>query len=128
MIKVSLISITLLFNIWNSQQDAVLVNISTAMKAGSSKELIKYCNSNLEIKMDGQTSNYSIAQAEVVLKDFFLKNPPKGFTYIHQGTSPEGMKYTIGSYTIDGGKYRVVMLIKKVKEDFKIDTINFTKE
>ncbi|WP_258100288.1 DUF4783 domain-containing protein [Marinoscillum pacificum] len=128
MIKVSLISITLLFNIWNSQQDAVLVNISTAMKAGSSKELIKYCNSNLEIKMDGQTSNYSIAQAEVVLKDFFLKNPPKGFSYIHQGTSPEGMKYTIGSYTIDGGKYRVVMLIKKVKEDFKIDTINFTKE
>tara|TARA_B100001245_G_C22826061_1_gene397393 strand:+ start:664 stop:1050 length:387 start_codon:yes stop_codon:yes gene_type:complete len=128
MIKVSLISITLLFNIWNIQQDAVLVNISTAMKAGSSKELIKYCNSNLEIKMDGQTSNYSIAQAEVVLKDFFLKNPPKGFTYIHQGTSPEGMKYTIGSYTIDGGKYRVVMLIKKVKEDFKIDTINFTKE
>ena len=128
MIKVSLISITLLFNIWNIQQDAVLVNISTVMKAGSSKELIKYCNSNLEIKMDGQTSNYSIAQAEVVLKDFFLKNPPKGFTYIHQGTSPEGMKYTIGSYTIDGGKYRVVMLIKKVKEDFKIDTINFTKE
>ena len=89
---------------------------------------LAFLNSNLEIKMDGQTSNYSIAQAEVVLKDFFLKNPPKGFTYIHQGTSPEGMKYTIGSYTIDGGKYRVVMLIKKVKEDFKIDTINFTKE
>lgn len=128
MINVSLISITLILNFWSIQQDAVLVNISTAMKAGSSKELIKFCNTNLEIKMDGQTSNYSIAQAEVVLKDFFLKNPPKGFTYIHQGTSPEGMKYTIGSYTIDGGKYRVVMLIKKVKEEFKIDTINFTKE
>ncbi|HCX21487.1 MAG: DUF4783 domain-containing protein [Flammeovirgaceae bacterium] len=128
MIKVSLISITLILSFVNIQQDQVLVNISTAMKAGSSKELIKFCNANLEIKMDGKTSNYSVAQAEVVLRDFFLKNPPKGFQYIHQGASPEGLKYTIGTYTIDGGKYRVVMVIKKVKEDFKIDTINFSKE
>ncbi len=128
MIKVSLISITLILSFVNIQQDQVLVNISTAMKAGSSKELIKFCNANLEIKMDGKTSNYSVAQAEVVLRDFFLKNPPKGFQYIHQGASPEGLKYTIGTYTIDRGKYRVVMVIKKVKEDFKIDTINFSKE
>lgn len=128
MIKVSLFSITMLLNFFGVPQDQVLVNISTAMKAGSSKELIKYCNSNLEIKMDGKTSNYSIAQAEVVLKDFFLKNPPKGFQYIHQGASPEGLKYTIGTYTVENGKYRVVMVIKQVKQEFKIDTINFSKE
>jgi hypothetical protein len=98
------------------------------MKAGSSKELIKYCNANIEIKIDGKTSNYSLAQAEVILKDFFLKNPPKGFQYIHQGASPEGLKYTIGTYSLEEGKYRVVMVIKKVKEEFKIDTINFSKE
>ena len=128
MINASLLWVTILLNLFNIQQDEILSNISTAMKAGSSKELIKYCNANMEIKMDGKTSNYSVAQAEVILKDFFLKNPPKGFQYIHQGASPEGLKYTIGTYTVDGGKYRVVMVIKKVKEDFKIDTINFSKE
>ncbi len=130
MINASLISLVFIFilNTLSLQQDRVLEDISTAMKAGSSKELIKFCNSNLEIKLDGKTSNYSKAQAEVILKDFFLKNPAKGFQYIHQGTSPEGMKYTIGSYQVDNGKYRVVMLIKKVNADFKIDTINFTKE
>ena len=105
-----------------------MTNISTAIKAGSSKELIKYCNDNIEIKLDGNSSNYSISQAEVVLRDFFLSNPPKDFTYVHQGASPEGLKYTIGTYTIDSGTYRVVMVIKKVKTEFKIDTINFSRE
>lgn len=128
MINASIIWISFTLGLLNAQQDEILANISTAMKAGSSKELIKYCNANMEIKMDGKTSNYSVAQAEVILKDFFLKNPPKGFQYIHQGASPEGLKYTIGTYSVDGGKFRVVMVIKKVKEEFKIDTINFSKE
>ena len=128
MINASLIWIAFTLGLFHVQQDEILANISTAMKAGSSKELIKYCNANMEIKMDGKTSNYSVAQAEVILKDFFLKNPPKGFQYIHQGASPEGLKYTIGTYSVDDGKFRVVMVIKKVKEEFKIDTINFSKE
>lgn len=106
----------------------VLDDIRTALRAGSSKELIKYCNDNIEIKLDGNSSNYSISQAEVVLRDFFLNNPPKGFDYIHQGSSPEGLKYTIGTYRLDEGSYRVVMVIKNIKGSFKIDTINFSRE
>lgn len=121
-------SVILLSGLALAQEDGTLANISTAMKAGSAKELIKYCNNNLEIKLDGKSSNYSKAQAEVVLKDFFLNNPPKGFSYIHQGSSPEGLKYTIGTYQVDGGSYRVVMVIKKVNNDFRIDTINFSRE
>ncbi|MEQ9305803.1 MAG: DUF4783 domain-containing protein [Marinoscillum sp.] len=128
MIKASVFLITALLSFGSVPQQEILTNISTAMQAGSSKELIKFCNSNLEIKMDGKTSNYSIAQAEVILKDFFLKNPAKGFQYIHQGSSPEGLKYTIGTYTTEGASYRVVMVIKKVKNEFKIDTINFSRE
>lgn len=109
-------------------QDQTLSNIGAAMKAGSSKELIKYCNNNLEIKLNGKTSNYSISQAEMVLRDFFLSNPPKGFDYIHQGSSPEGLKYTIGNYRVEDGSYRVVMVIKKAGDAFKIDTINFSRE
>ena len=112
----------------NPEQDAVLNNISTAMGAGSSKELIKFCGQNVEIKIDGKSANYSIAQAEVILKSFFLNNPVKGFSYIHQGSSPEGLKYTIGSLDVDGGSFRVVMVIKKQPSGFKIDQINFSRE
>lgn len=110
------------------QQD-VLKDIGNALRTGSSKELVKFLNNNVEIKIDGKTSNYSITQAEVVLKDFFLNNPPRGFNYVHQGASTkEGLQYTIGSFELDKGSYRVVMLLKKVKDQLKIDSISFTKE
>ncbi|XOV92440.1 MAG: DUF4783 domain-containing protein [Bacteroidota bacterium] len=114
--------------LFSPQEDETLNNISAAMKAGSSKELIKYCNDNLEIKINGKSTNYSKSQAEVVIKDFFMNNPPKNFRYIHHGSSPEGLRYTIGTYTIANGSYRVVMLIKKVGSNFRIDTINFSRE
>ncbi|MEM6641457.1 MAG: DUF4783 domain-containing protein [Bacteroidota bacterium] len=109
-------------------QDKTVQDIAIAMKAGSARELIKFCNETVEIKMDGVSSNYSRTQAEVILKDFFSKNPPEGFVYIHQGSSPEGLKYTIGKYTYEKGSFRVVMFIKKIGDAFLIDTFNVSKE
>lgn len=114
--------------IFSSVQDEPIKDIGTAMKAGSSKELIKFCNQTIEIKINGESSNYSKAQAEVILRDFFSKKPPKTFTYIHQGSSPEGLKYTIGRYTHADGAYRVVMFIKKIGDKYLIDTLNFSQE
>ncbi|MEQ9402375.1 MAG: DUF4783 domain-containing protein [Cyclobacteriaceae bacterium] len=108
-------------------EDATIRDIGTALKTGSSKELIAFCNKTVEIKIDGESSNYSRAQAEVVLKTFFTKNPAKSFTYIHQGSS-EGLKYNIGKYTHENGAYRVVMFIKKIGDNYLIDTLNFSKE
>ena len=125
MLKALIISFTI---ITGSFQYETVRDIGIAMKAGSSKELIKFCNSTVEIKIDGKSSNYSRNQAEVVLKDFFSKNPSSDFNYIHQGASPEGLKYTIGKYTHEKGAYRVVMFIKKIGENYRIDTLNFSKE
>ena len=125
MIKAFVIPLILLLGPY---QDETIREIGIAMKAGSSKELIKFCNSTVEIKIDGKSSNYSRNQAEVILKDFFTKNPSENFSYIHQGASPEGLKYTIGKYTHEKGAYRVVMLIKKIGDNYLIDTLNFSRE
>ncbi|MEP0985927.1 DUF4783 domain-containing protein [Ekhidna sp.] len=108
-------------------QDEVMKDIGTAMKAGSAKELIKFCNNTVEIKINGESSNYSKAQAEVILREFFVKNAPTNFVYIHQGSS-EGLNYTIGRYTHASGAHRVVMIIKKVEDKYLIDTLNFSQE
>lgn len=123
--KLILILVALLSGL---SQDETIQDIGTAMKAGSSKELIKFCNNTVEIKINGESSNYSRNQAEVILKDFFSKNPPTGFSYIHQGASPEGLKYTIGRYSHESGAFRVVMFIKKIGDTYLIDTLNFSKE
>ena len=124
MLKILVIFLTLI----SSPQDETVRNIGTAMKAGSAKELIKLCNNTVEIKMDGESSNYSKNQAEVILRKFFTTHAPKNFTYIHKGSSANGLTYTIGQYTHENGTFRVVMLIKKIGDSFLIDTLQFSKE
>lgn len=118
----------LVFLLFSSAQDEVIADIGTAMKAGSAKELIKFANNTIEIKINGESSNYSKARAEVILRKFFDENSPENFNYIHQGSSPEGLKYTIGRYTHSSGGYRVVMFIKKIGDKYLIDTLNFSQE
>jgi hypothetical protein len=103
-------------------------NIEIAMKAGSARELVKLFNDTVELKIDGDISNYSRNQSEVVLRKFFQQHPARNFSYIHQGSSPEGLRYAIGKYEFDGGSYRVVMFLKEADGSYKIDTLNFTRE
>ena len=106
----------------------VLVDIEKSIKVGNAKELIKYCGETIELKIEGESANYSRNQSEMVLRDFFQKNPVRGFSYIHKGSSPDGIKYTIGSYIVDGGSYRIVMRLKKMKAGYQIYNLNFSKE
>ena len=98
-------------------------NVKTAIKIGSGKELSTYFENNIEITVDGKTSNYSKAQAEFIVKDFFKKNPSKGFKIIHNGKSEGGLKYSIGTYT-SSSSYRVLI---RMKGD-KVYNLSFTKE
>lgn len=109
-------------------QDEVISNVRTAIKTGSSRELSQYFGSIVELNFDGEKSSYSKSQAEFVLKDFFKKNPPKDFEYIHQGSSKQGFRYVIGNYTIENSSFRIWILFKKDNERYYVDTIDFTRE
>ncbi|MCV9387820.1 DUF4783 domain-containing protein [Reichenbachiella ulvae] len=103
-------------------------NVEQAFNAGSAKELIKYFNQVTEVKINDVGANYSKAQAEPLLRDFFKQNPPASFEYIHRGTSPEGLKYNIALYSSRSKTYRVVLLLKKVNDQYVVDTINFSED
>jgi hypothetical protein len=109
-------------------QENVINNVQTAMKTGSSKELSQYFGSIVELNFDGEKSSYSKSQAEFVLKDFFKKNPPIDFQYIHQGSSKQGFKYAIGKYSIENSSFRIWILFKKDNDSYYVDTIDFTRE
>ncbi|MFY0651267.1 MAG: DUF4783 domain-containing protein [Cyclobacteriaceae bacterium] len=103
-------------------------NVAVALKTGSSRELIKYFNNVTEVGIEEKEANYSKVQAESIIKDFFTKYPAKNFSYIHKGSSPEGLKYSIGFYTTDEGRFRVVMYLKQVNGAYVIDRISFKKQ
>ncbi|WP_207433639.1 DUF4783 domain-containing protein [Sabulibacter ruber] len=106
-------------------QSDVMGGIQSAIRSGSSRDLARYFNSKVEVNIDGDNGSYSQSQAEMVVRNFFSKNAPVGFSFDHQGGSEDGQRYAIGKYTHKGGRYNVVVKVKKYGDSYKIDTIEF---
>lgn len=87
--------------------------IATALKTGNAKGLSKYFSSTIDLSVLDEEDVYSKAQAELILKNFFTKHPPKSFKVMHKGTSKLGLKYTIGTLETSKGTYRVTFYVKK---------------
>jgi hypothetical protein len=105
-----------------------LAAVRSALRNGSSRELSQYFAPTVEIGFDGDKRGYNSTQAEIVMKDFFSKNSPSTFEFIHQGQSGEGIQYAIGRYTGHGNSYRVYVKLKPSRGTPLIDTLDFTKE
>ena len=102
--------------------------VRSALRNGSSRELAQYLAPTVEVGFDGDKQGYNATQAEIVIKDFFAKNTPSGFEFIHQGESKEGIQYAIGRYTGRNGTFRVFVKLKPSRGAPLIDTLDFTKE
>lgn len=111
-----------------AQNNEVVDQVKETIKAGSAKELSKYLNQTIDVTIDGKIQNYSKAQAEFVLRDFFKAHPPSDFSIIHQGSSKGGQPFAIGKYISGSDQYRVWMKIKAVNKDQLIHEISFVKQ
>jgi len=101
--------------------------ISSAFKAANSKELVKHFNNNVELVILENEDVYSKTQAEMILRDFFDKYPPKKFAILHQG-GKNGSKYAIGDLTTSKGNFRVYFLLKKTEDSYLIHQLRIEKE
>ena len=102
--------------------------VRAALRNGSSRELSQYLAPTVEVGFEGDRQGYNATQAEIVIKDFFAKNAPSSFEFIHQGESKEGIQYAIGRYVGRSGTYRVFVKLKPSRGAPVIDTLEFTKE
>lgn len=103
-------------------------NIVSAFKNGDAVAVAKNFEGNVEITIKTGTTSYSKSQGEMVIKNFFASHKPKSFTVAHEGTSPQGSKYFIGSLTSSAGNYRTYVYAKTVKNELVIQEIRFEEE
>lgn len=106
----------------------IIAQAEEALKSSSSRELAKYLNDRVEIKLDNERKEYSANQAEIVLKQFFQKHPSDATEIIHQGNSKGGIIYAIGKYTSGTTSYRVVLRAKRYRNVYKIYRLEFSKD
>jgi hypothetical protein len=112
-------------------QSDVFSGAKAALKAGNSHDLARHFNNNIELIVESENVEFdkvSNTQAELILKNFFQKNPAKDFNYVHQGSSPEGAQYSTGTYQTQNGKYLVYIVLKQFGGKYMIDRIDFRRE
>ena len=102
--------------------------VGKIIKTGNAKELVKQFHTTIELNIDDKEASYSKSQAEAVLKNFFSKYPPIAFTINHKGASKSGLRYAIGQYEYDLGKYRVLIRLKEVNGKYLVSEMSFRKE
>ena len=109
-------------------QDTIFGPFKDAIKAGNSKDMVKYLNQSVDMNLDGEVNTFSKTQAEFALRDFFKKHPPKDFSIVHTGSSKGGLQFAIGRYLSNGENYSALIRVKEVDEAYLIHEINFVKE
>ncbi len=109
-------------------QDDVFNGAKVALKSGNARELAKYFNNNIELIIESENvemDKVSQTQAELILRTFFQKNPAKDFVYVHQGASPEGSKYSTGTFQSGSKSYLVYIVVKQFNGKYLIDRLDF---
>jgi hypothetical protein len=99
--------------------DDVAADVGKAIGGANSRALARHFGPNVELYLPGTEGTFSRSQSEVILRDFFTRNQPGGFTISRQWASRDGSIYVIGNFkTKEGANYRVYYLIKKVSQTF----------
>ena len=93
------------------QQNSTIDDVIGALRSGNSTELSKYFDDNVELTLPDKSDNYSKAQAQLIVKDFFDNNGVKGFDLKHKGDSPGG-HFCIGTLQTNTGNFRTNVFMK----------------
>jgi hypothetical protein len=101
--------------------------IVSAIGSGSSSELARFFDSSISMNVNGQQGDYSKNQAEIVLRDFFKKNPSLGFALIFQNENPGSLSTYIGEYSSNHGMFKVFIKVSQNGSGFRIYSLDFVK-
>ena len=120
----TLLSIFLFFTLVQPPEEPLLDisdDVVNAMKTGNASNVSKFFSANVDLKIMDKEDVYSKAQAELILKDFFVKNPIKTLSVLHKSTAKNGDQSIICTYESSAGKkFRVYFLLKKDTAGFLI--------
>lgn len=102
--------------------------VADCLKRGDGGQLAGFLNSRVDLDLPGSAGIYSNNQAEEILKSFFKRYPPTGFSLKHSGQSGEKASYSIGQYKSGTHSFRVYFLMKPSADTYKIHQLRFEKQ
>lgn len=100
--------------------------VITAFKRGSSQELSKYMGDQMNLTLQGNSTNVDKKKATTMMQEFFTANKVSAFNVNHQGQRDES-SFVIGTLVTAKGNYRVNCFLKKIQNQYLIHQIRIDK-
>ena len=122
-ILVSIITCFLTFSFTEIKQNDIFDSLSGHFKSSNSKEISAYFSPIIELDILNEDGEYSKAQAELILRDFFSKNKPESVTVIHRLSSSPNFRFGVLSMQGSGNKLRISISMAKDGARFLIRSI-----
>lgn len=110
-----------------TQSDIPYNNIEKAFISNDAGDIVALGKDKILVNILGKEGAYSQSQANLVLKDFFIKKPGSTFKFIFKGKESSDGSFAIGNYESKGEIYRVTIHFKKIGGDFKIESLTIEK-
>lgn len=120
---ISIISCFFSFTPAEVQQKDIFDTLSGLVKDSNSKEIAGYFESVIELEILDEDGEYSKAQAELILRDFFLKNPPVSVKVIHRLSSSSNYIFGVLTVQTKDNKLRLSISMANNSNKFLIKTI-----
>lgn len=97
--------------------------------SASVDNLVKHFDDRIEITLPGGRQEYSRAQAQYVMTQFFEDYPPSSFGFVQVGNSEaDGTAYATGVLRSNYGSFEVNIFVRVSGETNKVIEIIFEQE
>jgi len=122
-------TVTCIFFLVSAKAQSQLEDVVNDIKSNKISDISRYYDNIVPITMNNVQSTYSRSQAEMVLKDFFTRNPATDLTILNSGTPNNTSKFAIGDLNTPNGKYSIYILFKlKDNSIYMLQEIRINKE
>lgn len=108
-------------NLTDAQQ-TTFDNLAVGLKQGNEKIVLAQVVDKLLLNIDQKEAVYSKSQAEMILKNFFKKNPPLRFEYIFVGKK-SNVNCAVGILSCKEKEYRISITLKEVVPVYKLEQL-----
>jgi hypothetical protein len=103
-------------------------DVLNAMRTNRVEEIGRYFDNFVPVTINSNQSNYSHNQAELVLRDFFDRNPPRDFKIMDISSAGPNSQFGIAVFNTASGRYGVYVLIKQTGGNYFIKEIRINRE
>ncbi|MBN8703367.1 MAG: DUF4783 domain-containing protein [Bacteroidetes bacterium] len=97
--------------------------LSKNFAEGNSRAISQSFAENVELTIVSLEDVYSKNQAEILLKDFFTKNPVQSFNITHKSIPKNNNYFLVGNLLAGKEKYKVYILLKQATDKTTIQQL-----